>query len=586
MKKLFSVILSIVFLLSVFANLAFATEIENQITNIASQGVAYSSSEKNSLWTPVKTINDGVYGSQTWEGWECAYPTVQKGQDTSKGFDNEYCGIDFGTKFFAVSEVKVNLGIHRLLGGQNMSYGLMALVEGKWQTVATFKDSDTTPHNTEKYPTYEDVIADETAGHRTVANYTVKLGKAVTSNNFRLCISEFGKNYEGGDVQVFPYIYELELYGKEVEAPEIVLPEGATSTTNIAWYSYPQASSSLANCYPFLAIDEDEDTYWSPAENDSNPTYTLVFDKKYSISKLDLILANNTYDLIVSILVNGQYQEILAEPERSIEGENTCIHYEFEATDVTGAKVEFKGTEKIELVAFEAHLAEASTYYFDKRFDGLQITSASGGNLAIIGKPYASTGFTPYSNIDFINDGSISKQWFTGTIDTNEHCGLTFDFPQKISKAVIAVKTPSVAGTEIMSFEIQALVNGEYVKLAEGKSYNKEEGYKTTYTFDEVETTDIRVVITEMGGAIPNIAELELYSSSNTPLPMFSGIRDYTKNEGMNCIEPDVNKVIEDHICEENPNTFVPVIISISVLAIMAIAIIVLVVIKKRNKEV
>lgn len=580
MKKLFSVILSIVFLLSGLANIAFAEETE--ITNIASNGVAYSSSEKNSLWTPVKTINDGVYGSQTWEGWECAYPTVQKGQDTSKGFDNEYCGIDFGTKFFAVSEVKVNLGIHRLLGGQNMSYELMALVEGKWQTVATFKDSDATPHDTQKYPTYEDVIADESAGHRTVANYTVKLGNTVTSNNFRLCISEFGKNYEGGDVQVFPYIYELELYGKEAEAPEIILPEGATATTNIAWYSYPQASSSQLNHYPFMAIDEDERTYWSPAENDSNPTYTLVFDKEYTINKIAL-KANgeiNTSNLSIEIKVDGDWIELINQP-------NDNLEYLFNPAKVTEVKLEVRNGESIQLVAFEAHLAESKSYYFMERFSNAQIVSASGGNLAIIGKPYASTSFTPYSDVNFINDGLKDKQWFTGTIDTNEHCGLTFDFPQKISKVVIAVKTPSVAGTEIMSFEIQALVNGEYVKLAEGKSYNKEEGYKTTYTFDEVETTDIRVVITEMGGAIPNITELELYNSSNTPLPMFSGIIDYTKNEGMSCIEPDINKVIDDHICEEEPsNIIVPVIISISVLTIIAVAIIALVVIKKKNKEV
>ena len=143
--------------MSLMANLIFATEDENQISNIAPRGTAYSSSEKNSLWTPVKKINDGVHGKDTWEGWECAYPSVDKGQDTSNGFSNEHCGIDFGTSFFEVSYIKVNLGLHRLLGGQNIKYELKALVEGKWQTVATFKDSDTTPHNTEKHPTYEDV---------------------------------------------------------------------------------------------------------------------------------------------------------------------------------------------------------------------------------------------------------------------------------------------------------------------------------------------------------------------------------------------------------------------------------------------
>ena len=578
MKKLFSVIISIVFLLSLFANLSFANEVENQISNIATQGIAYSSSEKNSLWTPAKTINDGV-SEGTWEGWECAYPTVQKGQDTSFGFSNEYCGIDFSTKFFEISEVKISLGIHRLLGGQNMKYELKALVEGDWKTVVTFRDSDTTPHDTEKYPTYEDIIVDETAGHRTLAHYYIELDRPIASNNFRLCISEFGKNYEGGDVQVFPYIYEIELYGIEVNAPEIILPEGATATTNIAWYSYPQASSSMKNHYPFLAIDEDESTYWSPLENDNNPSYTLVFDKEYAINKISL-KANkiNKSNLSIKIMVDGAWIEIDAQP-------NDNLEYLFTPVKVTEVKLELLNGESIQLIALEAHLADLRTYYFDNRFESAQMSSASNGNIAIIGKPYASSSFTPYSDVNYINDGlKNDRQWFTGTVDVPEHCGLTFDFPQKISKAQITVKSMYVYGIEAMSFEIQALINGNYVKVAEGKSYNEKTGYTTTYTFDEVETTDIRIVITKMGGAIPNITELELFNKDNRVIPMFDGIEKTIVLDS--CIDTE-NPIINDHICEENkPQVLVTIIIGISTTLIIATIIVISIVIRKKNKEV
>ena len=97
MKRLFSVILSLVFLLSLTVNFVFAEEVENEITNIAPKGVAYSSSEKNSLWTPVESVINGKYGGVDgeWQGWECAYPEVSVGQDTSNGFSGEFFGINF-----------------------------------------------------------------------------------------------------------------------------------------------------------------------------------------------------------------------------------------------------------------------------------------------------------------------------------------------------------------------------------------------------------------------------------------------------------------------------------------------------------
>ena len=138
-------------------------------------------------------------------------------------------------------------------------------------------------------------------------------------------------------------------------------------------------------------------------------------------------------------------------------------------------------------------------------------------------------------------------------------------------------------GIEAMSFEIQAFLNGEYVKIADGKSYNKETGYTTEYIFDEIETTDIRVVITEMGGAIPNIAELELFNKESKALPMLDGIEKVIIQDS--CINTD-NPIVDDHVCEENtPKALVPIIVSVRALVTIAI-VLVLVVIQKRKKEV
>jgi len=594
MKKLFSIILTVVFLFSLMANFTYADEVavedENQITNIAPKGIAYSSSEKNSLWTPVDSVINGKYGGVDgeWQGWECAYPEVSVGQDTSMGFSGEYFGINFNSRFYEIHEIKMNIGLHTLSGGQNATYTFEALIDGKWEQFLVLKDDQAVPTDT-KYADYNAVMNDPNASTRVNATLYHIFDEPVSTNNIKVTVSDYGKNYEGGDVLIFPFVYELELFGKKGFTPDLILPEGASYSTDVAWHSYPSASQGSNGTYPFLAIDGNDETYWEVVNYQGGEYFTLIFDKRYEINSVKMLLALNNGAKPQSTDLEYYLDDTwhtMDDTKAALKGDKEgfyWLEYKFTPMLADGIRVKFKkASDSLKLCSIEAHLNDAQTYAFDNRFTQNQLSGASNGNLAIIGKPYADVSFTPYSNVSFINDGLTDKLWFTGTIDVPAHCGLTFDFPQKISRAVITVKSMYTYGIEAMRFEIQALIDGEYVKVAEGKSYNEKTGYTTEYTFDEVETTDIRVVITEMGGAIPNVAELQLFNKDSTVLPMLNGIEKRILQDS--CVNSD-NSLIDNHICERNTGYIVPLTISIGALAIVC-AVIILVVKKKKNKEV
>ncbi len=531
MKKVISLFLLMLLLLSNMTIIITAQETEqesNEITNISPLGTAYCTSEKNSLWTPAKSLIDGLYGTQDWHGWECAYPEVAVGQDTSAGFSGEFCGIKFENDYYEISQIKMNIGLHTLCGGQNATYTIQALVDGKWQDIAVLKDEQAVPTSS-KYADFDAVMADPEASHRVNADLNVTLSAPVTTNNVRVVISNYAKNYEGGDVLIFPFIYELELFGKKGVAPEIILPEGAEISTDVAWHAYPNAVQGSNGTYPFLAIDGNDDTYWEVENFKGGEYFTVLFDDEYEIGSVYMVLERPSDKQIQSTVLeyymDGTWQAVEnSNPRlRSAKEGYYALEYEFAATPARGIRVKFRrDCESLKLSTLEAHLKDSKTYAFDNRFSQAQIDSASNGNIAIIGKPYSSTSFDPYSADSYINDGlnEGSKVWFTGNINIPEHCGITFDYSQKINKAIVSVRPSSIAGRESMKIEIQALVNGSYVTIAQGRSYDGD--YKTEYIFNEVETTDIRVVILEASGAIPNVMELELYSSSI--IPMFDGI--------------------------------------------------------------
>ena len=54
-------------------------------------------------------------------------------------------------------------------------------------------------------------------------------------------------------------------------------------------------------------------------------------------------------------------------------------------------------------------MSEEKTYYIEDRFDAYKRASASKGNVAIAGTPYANLDFLPYSDINYIIDEEFAK---------------------------------------------------------------------------------------------------------------------------------------------------------------------------------
>ena len=131
MKRGLSFLLSIIFLFSGLSMIALAEDTAGDETqggepfNVArvENAMAYASSEKNTSWTPSAALNDGAYSKDTWQGWECRYPDIIYGADTSAGFSGQYFGIKFTNKeYYEIHDIYINMGLHAAMGGQNAHF--------------------------------------------------------------------------------------------------------------------------------------------------------------------------------------------------------------------------------------------------------------------------------------------------------------------------------------------------------------------------------------------------------------------------------------------------------------------------------
>ena len=579
MKRIVSLLLSVVFLMSAFSVVSFAEEpIEEEIYNVArvENALPYASSEKNTLWTPARALNDGLHNSDTWQGWECKYPNIISGSDTSKGFSGEYFGIKFTNKeYYEIHSININLGLHAAMGGQNAHFLVQCLVEGVWVTVAEFSDSDTTPVS---FSSYEDVMENDTSYYHVPSNYSVTLETPVTTNNVRVTLSGYAKNYPGGDVLIFPYVYEIELMGKRGETPDLELPEGAVISTNVGYHSYATASSSNRSRYPYCAIDGKTTSYWAPSGLEAGEYLCLTFPSVKNIDKAVVSFGTylsgsvyTDYKFDIEALVDGAWVTVASGHSLYEEDETLISEYSFTAVDASALRIKFtEGYKKSPTVyELEAHMSAEKTYYVEDRYDSFQRASASKGNIAFLGTPYANRDFAPYSDINYIIDGLIDENayvWFTGVIDMPSYCGVKFDEKRVINKVALYFPTPTYEGEDIMGIQIQAKIDGEYVTIVDTKSYHSELKYEPAFEFDPVETDDIRIYFTSGNGTFAHLRELEIYSPDGVD-PMFNGItslatpptfidvRQSAENEGV--IENTSHKVDAPKV-EENSNVLVP----------------------------
>ena len=536
MKKFLSALLAIILLLSSMSMLVLAEGEQgggDELENIAPKGLGYCTTMKNSNWTPPNSINDGVYD---WHGWEPKYPSIFPGQDTSAGFSGEYCGIKFiNREYYEIHSMNITLGLHAQYR-QNVTYTIQALVEGEWKDVVTLKDEQFKPT---KYASYEEAMANDTSNYHIEAKLTYALPTPITTNNIRINVSDFGKGFPGGDVLIFPYIYEVELIGKRGVTPDIDLPEGAEFSQNASYNSIPYASSSTRLYYPFQSIDGKGATGWRPSSLEAGQHLTLELAKEYTVDKLAInfgvLPAGKTsvdYQFKLQALVDGQWTTVSDSTKAVSHTEEETSYYISEytldsAVKTSQVRILFENalTSAPTICEFETNIVGDRSYYLATRFSSLEKLSSALGNLAILGEAYASHNIAPYSEPSFINDGlkfANSNVWFSGLIDIPVSCGVKLDKTYTVNKVVVYCEEPALIGDDVTRFNILAKVDGEYKVVATGSSYDatkivedSETRYTTIYEFPEgIVTDDIKIEFTRGDSTIPNVKELEIYSSS------------------------------------------------------------------------
>ena len=564
MKRILAALIATLMLFSCFGIFASAEEQEEPskypdgLENVALKGLAYCSTMKNSNWTPPSSINNGYDYTGDWHGWEPKYPTIQPGQDTSAGFKGEYCGIKFlNREYYEIYEIRMSIGLHALYG-QDVTYTVQALVEGVWQDVCVLKDSQATNIKLDTgdadedgdktdyvYSSYEDAMERDTSNYHIGAELNYTLTTPITTNNIRINVSDFGKNYPGGDVLIFPFIYEVELVGKLGVTPDIDLPEGAVISQNAAHNSIAYASSSKDFNYPYRAIDGDPKvpTAWSPKSLEAGQYLMLVLEKEYTVDKLLLNFGELkegatpvNYPFKLEAFVDGAWTTVANGNSYNSDANSYVTEYAL-ATPVKTSQVrivfEQALTSAPSIYEFEVNITGEKTYYLETRFDAYQMDSSAKGNLAILGQAYASDNILPYSDPSYINDGKYfadSPVWFPGTLKIPVSCGVKLDKTYTVNKVVVYCATPDNIGYGVTRFDIVAKVNGEYKVVGSGEAYDPDKmidgiqtRYATIYEFPEgIVTDDIRIEFTRGSSTIPNVLELELYSNTEKS-SMFDG---------------------------------------------------------------
>lgn len=618
---------------------------DETLPNVAPLGEAYASSIKHPDWTPAKSINDDV---DDWHGWEPLYPTVPAG---AAGLSGEYCGVKFES-FYEISGAFLQL---RSAASQNITYTIQALVMGEWQDMYVLHDND-----------YEGRAQ---LDDRATITLECTFDAPVNTNNIRVLCSDYAKGFGGGDELIFPYVYELKLFGKPGLTPSVIVPEGYSISSNVALAGTVTASSASNDHWPAVVIDNDAtDKTWMAAENDENAFIGVVLSEAFEATAVTLdfgsgaaavpytvrvLFENGVWEDVytgtacdgrtevafteplciteVSVVfdgVGGQMKEILVTSDYNAAAGGvitaTSEAEGFEASKLNTADGLWKaaadssdttltvelpkvalpnavtlnfgadaapvaytlavvrengvvteigtGTASAEAATFDTSTLARTGAFISKvlvRFEGTgaQLASLSvssnnfaffrteekpdsykqscaKGNLAILGTAYAESVFPDYASIDFLNDGLFSgqdKSWFAHGYSVPTYCGIKLDKVYTVNKVDLVFLAYMPAGTHVMSFDVQALVDGKYVTVASGQSYNKDGAYRPVFTFDPVETDDIRIVFTSNGGVFPNLREIEIYSETDKPIPYMGyptiypvGGRAVTKSDAKN----------------------------------------------------
>ncbi len=538
MKRIISLILCVLMLLpciAVFAS-AEAVDPDAPYENITRSGTAKASSVWN-LDSLAKYAVDGIIEGQLRYngvgGYQFWRPNYSGRDNTIDPKATQYIELQF-KNYYVFDRLEI------ICSRFNTLFTAKMLVLGEWVTIGT--PDQEVPYETDAFKEHNFTVS------------TITIPEALRDTPTKKIRIEVS-----GYIPWEPaLVYEINSFAKAAKAPAWDVPDGAYMVTNAALSNNTvEASSSMRNQYPYLATDSSNSTCWVANSTSGGEWISKLFDKEYNISDIALnfgsitIGNSSSFDITVEGLVGDTWEPIaenvIVTPSASAT-DNITIPLSEDYITISGMKVIFNNTnggnaaltEMVATIYDDPDVKDDDRCVFlaDYLTDARKQSTAA-GNLACFGKAYASSNFDVYgvSAIEYLTDGLIaddSFSWFAQTPEKDVYCGVTLTEAHSVSKVVLYFNDTVVDedflekdfyGKHVLSFDIQAKVDGEFKTVASGTSFNqKNKEYIVSLELPEaVATDDVRVVFKTNAGIFPYLKELEVYEEDYA-YPHFDGM--------------------------------------------------------------
>ena len=346
-----------------------------------------------------------------------------------------------------------------------------------------------------------------------------------------------------------PLLHEIYIWGHQsVNTPKFDVPEGAEVVTDAALGGMAGATTSQTQYYPLLGNDRNSGSYWR-ARDYENQSYWIDFEGSYLVDEIKLNFgglaaaydnAKFTYDIYV--MRNGEWQKIASDTATATSGlwePGDLMAYPVGEGRIEQVKITFTSSKDANGEDIPPVITEVSApiingeqvVFLSSYLNYHRASSTAQGNLACYGEAYCSSSFD-YSNISdvsYINDGQVTDDaysWYAVDFVVGTYCGVKLKDSEDVTKVVLYFNDQITQGKpeeHVMSFDVQALVNGQYVTIASGTSYDEvNKKAIVSIEFETVNTNDIRIVYKSNGMVYPYLKELEVYA----------GQKRYTSFEG------------------------------------------------------
>lgn len=360
-----------------------------------------------------------------------------------------------------------------------------------------------------------------------------------------------------------PIIHEVILMGREGYQPDFDVPEGAMLSSNASLGGFSAATSSTSARYPALANDNVFTTSWKGNNVGGYDEYWIDFDTNYEIKTIALNFGgmNETDTGInlkfnLSVKKNGEWVVVYSDQTATTMTEvitatnnlDLLKTYDINDSGIGGVKISFtastKNGEDVKPVINEVisnitpgSKPEKCVFLADYMTVARKASTAT-GNLACYGSAYCSSSmdYSSISDVSYIIDGYTSNDsysWFAETFERGSYCGVVLKEAHEISKVVLYFNDDVTAGepeNHVMQVEIQARVNGQYVKVGEATSYDTEKKSPiVSVSIDPTLTDDIRIVYITNGMVFPYLKELEVYSNEYIYSPYVGYVLDSSR---------------------------------------------------------